>query len=96
MKRFSIVFSSFALKDIDEAVEYYNQLAFGLGNKFIADFKLVYNSIKLNPLFAAIKYENVRCAAFKRFPFSIHYTVDKRNKIVTIVAVFNIWKKPFW
>lgn len=96
MKKYEIVFSSFALTDLEEAIEYYNQLSFGLGNKFITDFILAYKSILLNPLFASVKYDIVRCVAFRRFPFSIHYTVNKRDRVVTIVAVFNTWKEPFW
>lgn len=96
MRKYEIVFSSFALRDLEEAIEYYNQLSFALGNKFITDFNVAYKSILLNPLFASVKYDNVRCAGFKRFPFSIHYTLNKRNRIVTIVAVFNTWKESFW
>lgn len=96
MKRFEILFSPRALEDIDEAVDYYNQVSWGLGNRFLTDYSQTYKSISLNPFFASVKYNDVRCAAFKRFPFSIHYLINKKAKTVTIVAVFNTWKEPFW
>jgi hypothetical protein len=43
-----------------------------------------------------LDFDNVHCAAFKRFPFSVHYEIDESNKTILIVAVFNTWKKPFW
>ncbi len=96
MKRFEIFFSSQALTDIEEAVDYYNEVSFGLGNRFLTDFQQTYKSISLNPFFASLKYGQVRCAAFRKFPFSIHYLANKKTKIVTILAVFNTWKEPFW
>ncbi len=69
MKKYKIVFSSLALSDIDEAVEYYNKQSLGLGNKFLDDFASVLKSINLNPGFASVKYDEIRCAAFKKFPF---------------------------
>ncbi len=96
MKKYKIVFSPKALTDIEEAVNYYNQLSPGLGNRFLTDFNLKFKAINLTPLFASVKYDEVRCAALKNFPFSVHYTVNKSTRVVTIVAVFNTWKEPFW
>ena len=96
MKKYKIVFSPKALNDIEEAVDYYNELSPGLGNRFLTDFNLIYKAIHLNPLFASVKYDDVRCAGLKKFPFSVHYTASKINRMVTIIAVFNTWKKPFW
>ena len=96
MKKYKIVFSPKAITDIEEAINYYNQQLLGLGNKFISDLIIIYKAINGNPFFATIKYDNVRCAGLKKFPFSIHFTIDKERRIVTIVAVFNTWKEPFW
>lgn len=96
MKKFEILFSPDALRDIEEAVDYYNELSPGLGNRFITDFNQAYKSIALNPCFASVKYREVRCAAFKKFPFSVHYIINRKSKTVIIIAVFNTWKEPFW
>jgi hypothetical protein len=96
MKKYTIKFTTQSLNDIEEAVNYYNEQLWGLGNKFLLDFDRVYKAIELNPSFASVKYDNIHCAAFKKFPFSIHYEIDESNKTILIVAVFNTWKKPFW
>lgn len=96
MKKYEIVFSPKALNDMEEAVEYYNRVSLGLGNRFLTDFNVIYKAIDLNPFFASVKYDDVRCAGLKKIPFSVHYTVNKSNNLVTIAAVFNTWKEPFW
>ena len=96
MKKYEIVFSPKALNDMEDAVDYYNQVSLGLGNRFLTDFNVIYKAIDLNPFFASVKYDDVRCAGLKRFPFSVHYSVNKSNKVITIAAVFNTWKEPFW
>jgi ParE toxin of type II toxin-antitoxin system, parDE len=96
MKKYAIKFTTQSLDDIEEAVNYYNEQLWGLGNKFLLDLDKVYKAIQLNPFFASVKYDNVRCAAFKKFPFSVHYEIDEKKEVVIIVAVFNTWKNPFW
>ena len=89
MKKYKIVFSPKAITDIEEAISYYNRQLLGSGNRFISDLKTIYKSIDRNPFFATIKYDNVRCAGLKKFPFSVHFTIDEERRIVTIAAVFN-------
>jgi len=96
MKNLTVLFTPQALTDIEEAVDYYNLQVYGLGNKFLSDFESAYKAIIRNPLFASVKYDDVRCAALKKFPFSVHYTINKKDKKLIILAVFNTWKKPFW
>jgi hypothetical protein len=73
MTKYIIEFSSGSITDIEEAVNYYNSQSRGLGNRFLSDFESVYKAIALNPFFASVKYDNIHCAAFIRFPLSIHY-----------------------
>jgi len=96
MKRFKIVVSSSALIDVKEAAEWYNSQQKGLGKKFKEDIKLAINSIVLNPFFASVKYENIRTASCKHFPYSIHFEIDEPAKTVRIAAVFHFNRKPFW
>jgi len=96
MKKYKIVFSPKAITDIEEAVIYYNQQLWGSGNRFLFDLETIYRAINRNPFFASIKYDNVRCAGLKKFPFSVHFTIDEEGQIVTLAAVFNTWREPFW
>ena len=96
MKKYQLVYSAGSLNDLEEAVAYYNEQSPGLGNRFLSDFSLTRKAIELNPFFSSVKYDEVRCAGLKRFPFSIHYTVNKKKGRIIIIAVFNTWKKPLW
>jgi hypothetical protein len=96
MKKYKIEFSPQALSDTEDAVNFYNQQLWGLGNKFISDLESTYKAIILNPFFASVKYDNIRCAALKRFPFSVHFTLNEKEKTALVVSVFNTWKEPFW
>jgi hypothetical protein len=96
MKRFTVLFSKQSIIDIEEAIVFYNEQQRGLGNTFHTDFEKTYKSIIINPYFASVKYDNVRCATLNKFPFSVHYIVDDTTLSVLIVSVFNTWKEPFW
>lgn len=96
MTRYAIKYSPQSLTDHEESTNYYNNISPGLGNKFLDDYISVYKANALNPSFSSVKYANIRCAAFKKFPFSVHYEFNKSKKTVLIIAVFNTWKEPFW
>jgi hypothetical protein len=96
MTKYEIRYSPQSLQDFEEAVNYYNDISPGLGNKFLDDYNRIYKAIELNPFFASVKYGNIRCAAFRKFPFSVHYEINEAKKLVLIIAVFNTWKEPFW
>lgn len=96
MTKYEIRYSPHSLLDLEEAVNYYNEISAGLGNKFLDDYQRIFKAISLNPFYASVKYGNIRCAAFKKFPFSVHYEIFEAKKFVLIIAVFNTWKEPFW
>ena len=94
MKRFTIVFSPNALDDIEQAVIYYEQNQQDLGSRFISQLQNTLNSIDRNPFFASVRYNNIRCATLKKFPYLVHYYVDDSKKLVTIGAVYSTYKQP--
>jgi hypothetical protein len=96
MKRYRFNISAGAFDDIADAVIYYNEKQKGLGKKFAMDVKATYTAIKRNPFFASVLYDDIRCAALKKFPFTIHYNIDIETKTIYILAVFNTWQEPFW
>lgn len=96
MSRYKILFSPSALIDVKEAALWYNSQQQGLGKRFKEDIKQVITSIILNPFFASIKYENVRTASCKHFPYSIHFEIDEPAKTVRIAAIFHFNREPFW
>ena len=93
---YRIVFSSAALQDIKEAADWYNTQQKGLGKRFREEVKAVIAAILQNPFFASVKYETIRTAACKVFPYSVHYEVDKTEELIRIISVFHFSRKARW
>lgn len=96
MSQFVIIFTEKALTEIELAVSYYRTQKDNLGKEFAEQVYTTIYSLKKSPYISAIRYSDIRCAIVKRFPFLVHYSVDEANKMITILAVFNTHKKPFW
>ena len=90
MKNFTTIFSPVALDDVEQVIGYYEQLQTGLGKRFAARLQLTLTIIKRNPFFASVRYDNIRCAQVKKFPYLVHYHIDESRKLVTIIAVYSV------
>lgn len=88
-----------AKEDIREAARWYNKQSPGLGKRFTAEVRESVQFIRQTPTACNIRYDKVRTAVLRVFPFMIHYTIDKASKTVVISAVLhtsrdpNEWKK---
>jgi hypothetical protein len=96
MRKYKIVFSIHAIDDVEKACEYYNQEQRNLGKRFVKQVATTINSIRLNPYYSGVRYDDVRCAIIKKFPFLIHYTIEEKNKQITIAAVYSTHQEPLW
>ena len=96
MCKHKILFSPDALLDMREARTWYNFQQKGLGNRFIDDVRKTVASIKSNPYFASVKFENIRTAACTTFPYAIHYEIDGAENLVRIVSIFHFSRRPYW
>lgn len=88
MKKFKIKIEVEALQDLQEGIDWYHKQQNGLGRKFHHAVKTSFNKLKVNPFFQ-IRYDQVRCLPLKKYPYMIHFTVDEKDKVVVIRAVFN-------
>lgn len=74
MKNLTVIFSPLALEDIQNAVLYYERIQSGIGKRFVAQLQLTLGSIKRNPYFASVRYDDIRCAQVKNpFSYSLLY-----------------------
>ncbi len=96
MNKHKILFSPGALLDIREARSWYNLQQKGLGKRFVEDVRKTVASIKSNPYFASVKFENMRTAACETFPYALHYEIDEVEKLVRIVSIFHFSRRPYW
>lgn len=85
---FLILIDPRATKDVQEAINYYDNQQIGLGKRFEKELNKYIVALEINP-FYSVRYNNVRCLPMKKFPFMLHFSVEETKKIVTIHAVFH-------
>ena len=83
---FEIIILLRADLEVDEIAEYYESLSDGLGTKFFNEYQKYVDTLNTFPFFEE-KYNIVRTLPLKKFPYTIHFTVDEINKIVAVHAV---------
>ncbi|MEI9945038.1 MAG: type II toxin-antitoxin system RelE/ParE family toxin [Chitinophagaceae bacterium] len=85
-----------AIRDLQAAVDYYNEKAENLGYRFADLVDHYYNRIALSPAASSIRYKNIRCKPMATFPYLIMYTIDETSETITILRIFNTYLEPLW
>ncbi len=96
MKKFKVIFSPYALDDLDDACNYYRKIDPETELKFLLEIDKKIDAIYINPYFATVKFDKTRCTSLKKFPYSIFYTVDVFTETVIITNIFFAKRRPFW
>jgi plasmid stabilization system protein ParE len=94
MASFLIQYAPEALEEIQHVINYYNSVSAKLGNRFKRNLLQEIKSLKYNPTYNSFRYDEVRFAVVKKFPYAAHYTIDHVNKIVKIQAVLSFSQDP--
>lgn len=94
MPGFTVKYAPEALLEIQQAVDYYNKVSEGLGRRFKQNLLDTIKGTKRNLTYNSFKYDNVRFAVVKKFPYAAHYTIDQNNHIVKIQAVLAFSQNP--
>lgn len=90
---FNVVIDPDVINDIQDAMNFYNEQEEGLGSKFENALNKHLITLRKNPFFR-IRYDDVRCLPMKKYPYMIHFTVDNKNHIVIIRAIFHTSRNP--
>jgi len=91
--KFRIKIDPEAQTDIQEAIVWYNNQQKGLGKKFYSEVENSVDSLSINPFYRVV-YDQVRCFPLKRYPYSIHFTIEEEKQLVVIRAVFHTSRSP--
>ena len=91
--KFKIKIEQGARIDIQEAITWYNDHQKGLGKKYHSTILKHIDGLKSNPYYLK-KYDTVHCLPIKKYPFMIHFTIDKVNKTVSVRAVLHTSLSP--
>jgi plasmid stabilization system protein ParE len=94
MVNFSLEFSPEALEEIRHIIRYYNDVSPKLGNVFKRNLLASLKSVKGHPTYNSFRYDEVRFACVKKFPYAAHYTIDETKKVVKIQAVLSFSQNP--
>lgn len=82
-----------AKEEIDEIATYYESLKKGLGKRFYKQFKENVETLKHVPFFF-VRYNIIRTLPLKKFPYTIHFTADEIEKVVSILAITSDSQDP--
>ncbi len=83
-----------AAQEFDEAIEWYELQAKGLGKRFKKSVANQLKKIKQNPDWFLIEAENIYKAYIPKFPYKILYTLGKERIIVWAIA--HMHRKPWY
>ena len=93
---YTVFISPTAERDLEAAVDYYNEKAENLGYRFADLVDDYFDRIALVPTASAVRYRDIRCKPMTTFPYLIMYTIDESKLTVNILRIFNTWKEPEW
>ncbi len=82
-----------ALNDIQNTIDYYDEKQIGLGKKFEDYLSKYIKSLSKNPFYQN-RYDKIHCLPLKKYPYMIHFSIQKDEKSVYIHAIINTFKKP--
>lgn len=84
-----------AVKEFDEAIEWYELQSKDLGKKFKKSVLEKINKIKRNPYWFLKEEDNIYKAYINKFPFKILFTIENNENII-IWAIAHLHRKPWY
>ncbi len=89
---FRLEISIKARKDVEKAVNWYNEQLPGLGEDFLNDFRSTLGYIKDQPFSFRSFDEDTKEAILSIFPYLVIYRVSR--SLITVIGVFNTHQNP--
>ncbi|MDR2556735.1 MAG: type II toxin-antitoxin system RelE/ParE family toxin [Bacteroidales bacterium] len=92
-KKYDVVFYSQAETEIVEAANWYAIQRAGLEAMFAKEIDDTIETIMQMPFIFRVRYKNIRIARAKKFPYNVHYFVDKERDLIVITGVIHSCRK---
>ena len=79
------------VEDINEAIDYYDGLLPGLAERFKNEIFIQIEEISSWPFARKVRFDNVRFANLKSFPYALHYYVSEEplTNVIKIIGVYS-------
>lgn len=90
---YTVEFRKEAQQDILEALAWYEEVRKGLGEEFLIAIENEKHFTEENPYYHAEKYNGIRKAITKRFPYILYYKIESKNKVL-VYAVLHMRRNP--
>ena len=92
--KFSVEYNPEFFNDLVQAVDWYNDRQIGLGERFFKKVRKGMAKLSTSALLYAVKYDDIRCMRIEKFPYLVHYRVDKQTLTVKVEALFHTSRDP--
>ncbi|CAN5325983.1 hypothetical protein BH23BAC3_BH23BAC3_29580 [soil metagenome] len=90
-----VKFSKYAVLELDDAVEYYNQELPGLGNRFKQHVRDSAQRILEYPTSWSVEKGDIRKYLMHKFPYKLLYSIEEDH--IFIIAVAHQHRRPeYW
>lgn len=93
MSKFQVIILEKAFQEIKNARNYYENNQINLGTSFTKEVFSILEILESNPLLFPIKFDNIREAVIKKFPFVVVFEVLTNNEII-VLSVFHFRRNP--
>src|SRR5262249_54504505 len=87
-----LIFHPEVASDLRVGFGYYEARQIGLGDRFLAAVRDVYDRVAAMPELYGAVWETVRFVQLRKFPFGVYYQVDPDR--VYVIAVYNTYRDP--
>ena len=92
MRTFVIILQEEAIKDMQDAYDWYEEQLLNLGEEFLNEIYKAFDKLKRNPQHFGFAFAEFRNARLKRFPYLVIYKIEG-NKVF-INSIRHIKRKP--
>lgn len=90
-----VLFSDFAKRELDDAVQYLELEFEGLGTRFRSEVKLAAERISRHPLAWSVERGEIRKCLLHKFPYKLLYSIEADH--ILILAVAHQHREPeYW
>lgn len=92
--KFRNVYTPVAAGQYEEIVAWYLEKSIVASENFIKEIEKKVESICEAPFRYRITFKHFREAALKKFPYHVIYSIDEKNKVIYIGAIFHTARNP--
>ena len=93
---YDIIISPPAEIDLIDIQDYYDDLVFGLGERFLLKFQEVLSLLERHPQIYPIIEDEIRRANMNTFPYTVFYSIEEFRNEVEILAVIHQSRNPIY